>query len=185
MTTGSADPATGLANLAVPEELRRAAGRLLVALGPVWDLLLRAKHLSVAAIGGGSPGLRRSASTAFVAHELLGRATTQRIGIPPRSVGGDVGQASSRAGNSNREDVAVSQLERNLGKGSIMRLSVDRICEYLIRWNHNGPLSFQRYIRILARARSPRSGAASGATTGSRFFFSITAHYGITFPHIP
>jgi hypothetical protein len=68
MTTGSVDPAMGLANLAVPEELRRAAGRLLVALGPAWDLLLRAKHLSVAAIDGwGSPGLRPTSNTMFVA----------------------------------------------------------------------------------------------------------------------
>jgi hypothetical protein len=71
----------------------------------------------------------------------------ERIGIPPRSVGGDGGQASSRAGNLNREDLALSQIERNFGKGSIMRLSVDRICEDLICWCHNGPLSFQRYIR--------------------------------------
>jgi hypothetical protein len=57
VTTGSVDPATGLANLAVPEELRRAAGRLLVALAPAQDLLLRAKHLFVAAIDGwSSPG---------------------------------------------------------------------------------------------------------------------------------
>ena len=84
-------------------------------------------------------GLRRSASTALVAHELLGR------GIPPRS--GDGGQASSRPGNSNHEDAALSQIERNFGKGSIMRLSVDRICEDLICWSHNGPLSLQRYIR--------------------------------------
>jgi hypothetical protein len=43
--------------LAVPEELRRAAGRLLVALAPVQDLLHFAKHLFVAAIDGGdSPG---------------------------------------------------------------------------------------------------------------------------------
>ena len=38
--TGNADPATGLAKLAAPGELRRAAGRLLVAGTPVRDLLL-------------------------------------------------------------------------------------------------------------------------------------------------
>jgi hypothetical protein len=47
--TGSADPATGSRQLAARRKLRRAAGRSLVALGPVRDLLLRAKHLFVAA----------------------------------------------------------------------------------------------------------------------------------------
>ena len=55
--TGSADPATGLASWQ-RTKLRRAAGRLLVASAPVRDLLVRAKHLFVAAINGwGSPGL--------------------------------------------------------------------------------------------------------------------------------
>ena len=49
--TGSADPATGPAKLAdAQRKLRRAAGGLLVALPPVRDLLLRVKHLFVAAM---------------------------------------------------------------------------------------------------------------------------------------
>jgi hypothetical protein len=48
--TGSADPSTGPAKLAdAQRKLRRAAGGLLVALPPVRDLLLRVKHLFVAA----------------------------------------------------------------------------------------------------------------------------------------
>jgi hypothetical protein len=81
-----------------------------------------------------------------VAHELPGRATTQDRD-PTALRGGDGGQASSRGGNSNHEDAALSQIQRNFGKGSIMRLSVDRIYEDLIGWSHNGPLSLQRYIR--------------------------------------
>jgi hypothetical protein len=49
--------------LAVPEKLRRAAGRLLVALAPVQDLFLCAKHLFVAAIvNWGASGLAPSRS---------------------------------------------------------------------------------------------------------------------------
>ena len=48
--TGSAEtPQRGLRQLAAPEELRRAAGLLLVAGTSVRDLLLRAKYLFVAA----------------------------------------------------------------------------------------------------------------------------------------
>ena len=43
-------PQRGLAKLTAPEELRCAAGPLLVAETPAWDLLLRAKHLFVAAM---------------------------------------------------------------------------------------------------------------------------------------
>ena len=50
--TGNADPATGLAKLASARGMRRAAGRLLVAGTLVRDLLLRAKHLLVAATFG-------------------------------------------------------------------------------------------------------------------------------------
>jgi hypothetical protein len=41
-----------------------------------------------------------------------------------------------------RLDVADALIRRR-----VMRLSVDQICEDLICWCHNGPLSFQRYIR--------------------------------------
>ena len=50
---GSADPAKGLAKLAVPEALAALPGRarrFLVAIALVRDLLLRAKHLFVAAM---------------------------------------------------------------------------------------------------------------------------------------
>ena len=59
-----ADPATGLAKLAALGELRRAAGRLLVAGTRVRGLLLRAKHLFVAAMvaGCGMPGSTRAGS---------------------------------------------------------------------------------------------------------------------------
>jgi hypothetical protein len=45
-------PQRGLRQLAAPGELRRAAGRLLVAGNPVRDLLLGAEHLFVAAPSG-------------------------------------------------------------------------------------------------------------------------------------
>ena len=52
-TTGNADPRNGSRQIGSRrEKLRRAAGRLLVAGIPVRDLLLRAKHLFVAATVG-------------------------------------------------------------------------------------------------------------------------------------
>jgi hypothetical protein len=49
-STGSADPATGTPNWRRAEELRRAAGPLLVAGTPVQDLSFRAKYLFVEAM---------------------------------------------------------------------------------------------------------------------------------------
>ena len=67
--------ASALANLAVPKELRPAAGRLLVALGPVRVLFICAKHLFVAARRGAATmplrfsSLRRGLLLVAVNHE--------------------------------------------------------------------------------------------------------------------
>ena len=94
--TGTADPATGLAGWR-RTKLRLAAGRLLVvAFGPVRDLLLCAKHLFFAAILAGPPASERDTSGLCASAWRGPRSRNGIYGMLARGVdlfGLDVGRA--------------------------------------------------------------------------------------------
>jgi hypothetical protein len=80
--SGSAEtPQRGLRQLAAPEELRRAAGRFVSRRNPVRDLLLRAKHLFVAAIVPGPTFLRAATRHARRTPVELLRGERDQLGL--------------------------------------------------------------------------------------------------------
>ena len=100
------------------EELRRAAGRLLVAEIHVRDLLLCAKHLFVAAIRGSSTWWAgQKVHTADRRSSPWGRATTRAAPRPSPVGRSTIGRMIAMPDPVSRLQVAQAEIDRVLGDG--------------------------------------------------------------------